>query len=342
MKKIINKKPSAWKHLIAAIVVLLLCIIAGYIYHVYRWYSTIDIVCQKRSEAVIRSVVAEQFGKDPNNLTDDDFAKITELNLYKKELYDIELLEKCYNLRKLSLREISVSEIDPPVLITVLAKFGLVKKQEKVFIDLTPLRNLVDLEVLRINSVPVKFLESLSYISSLRELTLIYGTVSNIEPLKFLTNLQTLSLNGVFISELGPLGNMTSLQNLCIDHTQVRDLKPLQGLTGLQILSLNYIQVSDITPIGNLTNLRHLDIMGDIFIPDLEPIKNLNNLEYLCIADTRISDIEPVKNLKNLKKITLRDCKNINDEQIEELQKALPELKITNAWVSFSQVELSK
>ena len=44
---------------------------------------------------------------------------------------------------------------------------------------------------------------------------------------------------------------------------------------------------------------------------------------------TQISDLECLRGLKNLKNLINENCPNITDEQVKELQKALPNLNIT-------------
>ncbi|MEJ2649716.1 MAG: leucine-rich repeat domain-containing protein, partial [Sedimentisphaerales bacterium] len=58
------------------------------------------------------------------------------------------------------------------------------------------------------------------------------------------------------------------------------------------------------------------------------PIRGLKNLQSIFIDHTSVSDLVPIKNLKNLQRLYLRGCPNITDQEIQDLQKALPELKI--------------
>ena len=62
-------------------------------------------------------------------------------------------------------------------------------------------------------------------------------------------------------------------------------------------------------------------------LSNLEPLSKLTNLQVINLHDCQISDLEPIKKLLNLETLDLRDC-NIVDEQVEDLQKALPELEI--------------
>ena len=63
-------------------------------------------------------------------------------------------------------------------------------------------------------------------------------------------------------------------------------------------------------------------------VSNIEPLKKLTNLQELIIDGSEVSDLRALMGLKNLKRLHIGDCKNITDQQVEELQKALPNLKI--------------
>ena len=91
-----KKKPSRRKYIIAAGFILLIGIFV-LLFHI--WEPKYD----PASEAVIHEAAAEILKKDPNELTDDDFAKITAMKLQGEILADIKLLEKFTNLQELSI-----------------------------------------------------------------------------------------------------------------------------------------------------------------------------------------------------------------------------------------------
>ena len=64
-------------------------------------------------------------------------------------------------------------------------------------------------------------------------------------------------------------------------------------------------------------------------ISDLECLRGLTNLKNLVIAHTQVVNLEPLMGLKNLKNLIIENCPNITDDQVEELQKVLPNLNIT-------------
>jgi len=86
-------------------------------------------------------------------------------------------------------------------------------------------------------------------------------------------------------------------------------------------------QIRDISPLKNLTKLTELNISENKIV-DISPLKELKALKRLNIAGNQISDIIVLKDFTNLINLYIRDCPDITDEQVAELQKALPNLKI--------------
>ncbi len=113
------KIPSYRRYIIAAFLIPLIIIAAL----VFIWFTQEEHKPDPASEKIIREAAAEQLNKDPNELTDEDFAKITKITdldflgltkLYDQpippwvltELSDIRLLEKFTNLQELDLYSI--------------------------------------------------------------------------------------------------------------------------------------------------------------------------------------------------------------------------------------------
>ena len=70
---------------------------------------------------------------------------------------------------------------------------------------------------------------------------------------------------------------------------------------------LNNAQISDVTPLAGLKNLERLDLTGTP-VSDLTPLTGLTNLNWLWLDETHVSE-----------------------EQVEELQQALPNCDIGRA-----------
>ena len=296
-----NKKKNPYRKYIFTIVFLLLLLTIVSIYMLLSYNPAPD----KASEMIIRQQAARTVGKDPNDLTNDDFETISFIYIQGKELCDIKLLEKFTNLQELELYDIHFPSNKIPKWMKILAKLGVVNLSRIDVIDLNPIKKLYNLEKLTIRSTHVK----------------------NIKPLKGLLNLDGLDLNKTQVSDLGPLRGLNNLQVIFIEETQLSDIEPLKELTNLQQLFIYNTQVSDFGPLAELINLRELSL-NRTPISDLEPIKGLTNLEQLYLNETEVSNLEPLKCLIKLRMLNISHCKNITDQQVEDLKKALPELKI--------------
>ena len=132
----------------------------------------------------------------------------------------------------------------------------------------------------------------------------------------------------------------------------LRDIKQNNRDELMYILPWVITELTDIRLLGKFTNLEQLDLTSirypkskipkcmkylakygilDIdkkYAIDLSPIKNLSSLKKLRLDNSQICDIKPLKNLTNLEELYIQNCPNINDKQVEELNKALPNLKI--------------
>ena len=253
-----QKKPSRRKYIIPAVIIL--CILVGYIYLVVTW-TPADSESKKASDAVIRQIAAVQLNKDPNDLTDEDFAQIREFTLTLRAHIAAKLLNKEPN-------------------------------------DLTNEDTYQILDYITKNM-------KLNYSGVV---SVIYLELSDIRLLKKLQNLQTLSIRSVRLPEKDIPAWMQIFAKLGIYNPSERfyiDLSPLKNLSGLNTLSLEGSYIKNIKPLSKLINLKEL---------------NLNN--------TSVFDLKPLKELQNLKILSIKGCENIKDEQVDELQKALPNLKI--------------
>lgn len=201
-----QKKPSHRRYITAAVVILLL-ITSALVLFVFTQTRKPD----PASERIIREAAAAQIGKDPNSLTDTDFAKITELGVgdrsqtifamydeggsfkyaYNK-LADIGLLRKFTNLQTLYLGSIDVPTDKIPKWMLLLSNLGIFDLEKRFSFDLSPLEKLSHLEKLQVGGNAVNNIEPLAKLGNLKNLELINAAVSNIKPLKSLTQLEKL------------------------------------------------------------------------------------------------------------------------------------------------------
>ena len=173
-----QKKHSRRKYLIAT-VIFFLCIFAGLIYRAMTWEPKPD----PASEKIIREIASKQLNEDPNELIDEDFARVKALSIKDTSLIDIMLLEKFTNLQELIIQNVKIAK---PTWMKVFTKLGVDMK--RFSIDLSPLEKLPNLEMLVIYT-PVKNIKPFKNMTNLKELHLVYN-VSDLRPIKYLKNLK--------------------------------------------------------------------------------------------------------------------------------------------------------
>ena len=184
-----NKKPLGRKCLIAASAFLFL-ICAVCLYSMLSYESKMD----PASKAVIIQVAAIQLNKDPNELTAEDFASITKLQIINQQLHDIKAIEKFPNLEELHFIWIEYSERPIPGWIKILSKTGLIDINKRNVIDLKPLAKLEHLKKIEFFSTPVKSFEPLEKLENLEMLSICDMTIVNFDSLYKLKQLKTIYL----------------------------------------------------------------------------------------------------------------------------------------------------
>jgi len=259
------------------------------------------VVGTSKDADIIREAIARHWGKKPDELNDEDYNNIKELDLRDSGIFNLEQIKRLSNLEVLILWNTRVNNLEP-------------------------IKGLRSLKRLHLSGTQVSDLEPIKELSSLQEIFLSGTRVNDLEPIKGLSRLQRLDLEGTKVSDLEPIKGLSSLQWLGLEGTKVSELEPIKGLRGLQRLDLEGTKVCDLEPIKGLSSLKSLGL-SRTQVSNLEPIKGLSSLQWLYLEGTQVSDLEPIKGLGSLKVLALMDTQ-VADEQVEELQKALPKVQI--------------
>jgi hypothetical protein len=155
-----------------------------------------------------------------------------------------------------------------------------------------------------------------------------YDAEVDVTLIKDLKNLTSLNLWGTQVSDVSALKDLKNLTSLYLSSTQVSDVSALKDLKNLTSLDLYRTQVSDVSALKDLKNLTYLDL-SSTQVSDVSALKDLKNLTSLDLSSTQVSDVSALKDLKNLKELYLPgEQQVILKTQIQQLKKALPELKI--------------
>ena len=197
--------------------------------------------------------------------------------------------------------------------------------------DLSPLKGLLNLQVLNVAYTLVSDLLPLKGLQNLQLFFVFHTPVSDLLPLKDLQNLQHLSVSSTRVSDLLPLKDLQNLQHLSVSSTRVSDLLPLKDLQNLQYLSVFSTQVSNLSPLKSLQNLQYLSV-SSTQVSDLSPLKELINLQELYVSYTPISDLSPLKELINLQEL------DVSSTQVSDLSLLKELINLQKLDVSITQV----
>jgi len=284
-----KQKPSRKKYIIATGIIF--CIISVYVYWLTTWRPEKSQL-QKESESLIRKIAARNFQKQPDQKDDEDFSKVTSLF-------------------------IGEHEFSSAPLVTELA-------------DIKPLEKFTNLEILSLGRIiyPKKGTPKWMIILSK------YGFFDinkrfalDLSPLAKLQNLKLLTIRDTSVKNINSLANLVNLQKLDLSGTNIKSIEPLTKMVNLERLVLDGTAIVDLKPVKNFKKLEHLSIMRTK-VNNLEPVRNLINLQTFYAYETKISNLEPLKGLTNMRRLYISGSNNISNQQVEDLQKALPNLEI--------------
>ena len=195
-------------------------------------------------------------------------------------IVDITGLEFATNLRKIFIGKNPITDLRPLANLTQLVEFHFWHVlPNPTNLDLQPLTNLINLEVLSLEGHGISDISPLAGLKKLRRLHLSKNQIKNISPLAGLMELWQLWIVENLVTDLTPLSEL-NLRELNISANPITDLGPLVTHINLEELFLEYTQVTDLRPLAGLTNLRTLRIGGNNAIIDVSPLAGLNLIDF--------------------------------------------------------------
>ena len=179
----------------------------------------------------------------------------------------------------------------------------------------------------------------LEYLPNLQRLVIdnSQGQDGGLEILEKLPQLQSLHISGgknITDASLVYFKGLTQLKELDLLDTKITDagLERLKPLPQLEALNIGNAKITDagLIQIRGMKHLKRLDLFGTkISDAGLAHLKDLNHLQFLNLLNTKITGeglyyLKGLTNLRDLKFYTPTTISGVSD-----LQKALPELRIT-------------
>ena len=119
------------------------------------------------------------------------------------------------------------------------------------------------------------------------------------------------------------LEKLTKLERLDLQYNQLTDMKGLENLTQLTRLDLDHNKLTHVKGLEKLTQLRELDL-ENYQLTSVKGLEKLTQLEWLYLNHNQLTSA------KGLEKLSLENNPALTKAQIDELQKALPNCKISS------------
>ena len=261
--------------------------------------------------------------KDYNGVDEEDDGLVGEYNIkikdknYRKDKNDTEIYEKdMEQLESFAIRGFDEETFEP-------------FEGDQQIKSLVGLEKAINLKQLTISNNWEDSSGSLRDISPLRGLTklellrLSHNDIIDISPLEGLTNLKHLFISHNQIEKIDAVRSLTNLESLDLAKNKgpkrISDITPIENLTKLKLLGLSDANVPDISALKNLVHLETF-MSNSSEIKDISVLKNAKNLEILYLDDNQISDVSVVKDFVKLKELYLRH-NNISEIDVSKLSK---------------------
>ncbi|PHR99508.1 MAG: hypothetical protein COA78_24910 [Blastopirellula sp.] len=240
--------------------------------------------------------------------------------LHGQLIDDLTPVQQLNNIRELELIHTEVNDLSP---LSDLMQLELLDIDGANVTDLTPLAKLINLRVLKLDTLEAKDLSPLSDLTQLEELHIVGSGFTDITPLAKLVKLRDLrlvgppvafspnSLKGPNITDLMPLTKLVNLRELRLYDLKTKDLSPLENLVNLEELHIHGANITDLTPLAKLINLRDLWLEAPK-ANDLAALAKLVNLRELWLYDAKAKDLAPLENLVKIEYMQIVDG-NVTD-----------------------------
>ena len=204
--------------------------------------------------------------------------------------------------------------------------------------DISPLRGLKNLELLRLSHNDIIDISPVAGLTNLKHLFLSHNQIKKIDAVKNLTNLESLdfarNMGEERISDISPIANLTKLKLLGLSDANIPDISILKNLVNLETFMANDSKIEDISMLKNAKNLRLLYVEKNK-ISDVSVVKDLVNLEELYLRHNSISEIDFSK-LTKLRDVSVEDNKIRDYSSLEKLS-ALEQVNLSKQNVDLNK-----
>lgn len=164
-------------------------------------------------------------------------------------------------------------------------------------------------------------LNNISYLSSLKELTIKDTTVTQgaLETIAALPLLTKLTLANCGLAGIAPLKNAADLEYLDLNNNTIRTIDAISSMTKLRDLNLSHNAIASLKALSSNTALTTLNLASN----DISSLAALSSLTGLKTIDASTNKITKLGKIGNLAVLTTLSLKNNKLESIDELSGCL-------------------
>lgn len=198
-----------------------------------------------------------------------------------------------------------------------LKKLKLLRLSHNAINDLTPLKDLTGLEKLYISHNQIEDVSILNNLKNLKNLDISVNKVNDISDLKDLTKVENLDMRNNKISDISVTKNYKNLNWLMANNNQIKDISSLKSNTELNYLNLENNQIEDASAITDLSKLQSLNLNNNK-ITKID-VSKLTDLTELSISQNGLESIDSISKLMKLNDVNLSENKLTSVEALKDL-----------------------
>ena len=287
----------------------------------FKNYNGKDIVDEDMNEYNFKLI-------DKNYRIDPSATELTVKDMEQLQSFGHRSYDENYNVVEFN----SIKGIEAANNLETLTISGNPDDSSKSFKDVTPLKNLKKLKLLRLSHNAIKDLTPLKDLSGLEKLYISHNQIEDVSILNNLKNLKNLDISVNKVNDISDLKDLTKVENLDMRNNKISDISVTKNYKNLNWLMANNNQIKDISSLKSNTELNYLNLENNQ-IEDASAITDLSKLQSLNLNNNKITKID-VSKLTDLTELSISQNGLESIDSISKLMKLndvnLSENKLTS------------
>ena len=287
----------------------------------FKNYNGKDIVDEDMNEYNFKLI-------DKNYRIDPSATELTVKDMEQLQSFGHRSYDENYNVVEFN----SIKGIEAAKNLETLTISGNPDDSSKSFKDVTPLKNLKKLKLLRLSHNAIKDLTPLKDLSGLEKLYISHNQIEDVSILNNLKNLKNLDISVNKVNDISDLKDLTKIENLDMRNNKISDISVTKNYKNLNWLMANNNQIKDISSLKSNTELNYLNLENNQ-IEDASAITDLSKLQSLNLNNNKITKID-VSKLTDLTELSISQNGLESIDSISKLMKLndvnLSENKLTS------------